>query len=327
MQHQPQDLGQPSWHREPEADGSLPPQHHTASATALRQQQQHLQSALPAPARALTPPSAFPAQGSMPPAQSLPSQPAPSQPQQPSYDTSGPSNPPDHSLSRPPPDPHPYPHHLHPAPGSASQQHLGLDSRPAAPQQAQQEQHMQRSPSPLPGQSESDPGAFQGLGPVEEDVGVAAGGRRHVGIKAKGWAGSVVWAKLARYPWWPAQVGGCTRAGFLPRLAAQVWCLRLAWMPPCSCPRACCVCDSAHDLSPWHGRQGSVAGQIAASDHLHCLSCSLSHWQTDVPRPSCRAAHMHCCACGDCRAVSRCLMRMTPSFLLALSRHAGERCL
>jgi PWWP domain len=33
------------------------------------------------------------------------------------------------------------------------------------------------------------------------------GGRRHnAQIEPHGWAGQVVWAKLAKYPWWPAQV-------------------------------------------------------------------------------------------------------------------------
>ena len=41
---------------------------------------------------------------------------------------------------------------------------------------------------------------------MDDEVGVAAGGRRHVGIQGKSWAGSAVWAKLAQYPWWPAQV-------------------------------------------------------------------------------------------------------------------------
>ena len=33
----------------------------------------------------------------------------------------------------------------------------------------------------------------------------AAGRRHHIEIKPREWAGHVVWAKLARYPWWPAQ--------------------------------------------------------------------------------------------------------------------------
>ena len=102
---------------------------------------------------------------------------------------------------------------------------------------AQPEQRWPASPSPTPGQSESDPGGFQGPGgPAGEDVGVAAGGRRHVGIKSKSWAGSVVWAKLARYPWWPAQVSAAlvhTRARVLraPALLTVSMLLPLCWLP------------------------------------------------------------------------------------------------
>ena len=80
----------------------------------------------------------------------------------------------------------------------------------------------QGSPSPAPGQSGSDQGGMHNQGSLPgEDVGVAAGGRRHVGIKAKSWAGSVVWAKLARYPWWPAQVCACAHMSWFCRQLLQ----------------------------------------------------------------------------------------------------------
>ena len=58
------------------------------------------------------------------------------------------------------------------------------------------------------------PSADKGTGPIAPHlppsppaVGVAAGrGGRHAEIRSKDSAGSIVWAKLARYAWWPAQV-------------------------------------------------------------------------------------------------------------------------
>jgi hypothetical protein len=41
---------------------------------------------------------------------------------------------------------------------------------------------------------------------VQEKGGIASGVRRHTEIKAETDAGTVVWAKSPRYPWWPAQV-------------------------------------------------------------------------------------------------------------------------
>lgn len=39
-----------------------------------------------------------------------------------------------------------------------------------------------------------------GRSSVDDGVGIAVG-RRTVSIKPKDWAGGVVWAKLAKYPW------------------------------------------------------------------------------------------------------------------------------
>lgn len=43
-------------------------------------------------------------------------------------------------------------------------------------------------------------------GQLEDEAQTGATRRRHPSIKSKSWAGSVVWAKLGDFPWWPAQV-------------------------------------------------------------------------------------------------------------------------
>ena len=92
---------------------------------------------------------------------------------------------------------------------------------PVATQPPSTQGHQMRSPSPAtaalddtPRPSVRDTGTptehtAEGSPHGDEDqdgVGVAAGRRRKASIKAKGSAGSAVWAKLADYPWWPAQV-------------------------------------------------------------------------------------------------------------------------
>ena len=49
------------------------------------------------------------------------------------------------------------------------------------------------------------PGGVKPRGPPAA-AGDDGGRRRNSAIQGHEWAGQLVWAKLARYPWWPAQV-------------------------------------------------------------------------------------------------------------------------
>ena len=60
----------------------------------------------------------------------------------------------------------------------------------------------QGSPSPGPVLSDTDEDDLIGGQGAAENGGTAGAGRRHAPMQA----GSVAWAKLEHYPWWPAQV-------------------------------------------------------------------------------------------------------------------------